>query len=395
MFRRLCGRLGMWYRPWWSIPMIIGVFLVFEGPYLWLVYWKQAPAVDGRELLRMRDTETFVAMYLYGAYRFASFHPLYWVNYGRWLARTPWRFPKPLPLGPVHLDFRDVFVIGAAMLALHDPFYSVAYVPILFLLGYLLTLTTSLRITGTLDYAYLVAFGLGFVALFWHTPWLALGVAAAIYALGILGLRKSLRGFPWDKPYLLNERAETKPSMQNAILMSDQTTQSWLGWPHGVLQPKKPAGGISLTDGTLLSLLFGWWLYAAFANFPGPDGMMFLEAISTAVLVGGPMVRFYNYFKNHRAPISLWGRIFTLRWIVPSFDKAWVAPILALIVPTVFVGIQLRHQLLPFSQTVTLCTAIVCSLILVLNAGPTLEAWDATGANRIVPVFPRQTHDEL
>ncbi|KPK76937.1 MAG: hypothetical protein AMJ79_05030, partial [Phycisphaerae bacterium SM23_30] len=62
---------------------------------------------------------------VYGFFRVRSFHPIFNHGYLQWLALSPWRFGKPLPLGPVHLVWVDLAVVGTLTLLMYsvDVFY--------------------------------------------------------------------------------------------------------------------------------------------------------------------------------------------------------------------------------------------------------------------------------
>ncbi len=395
MFRRFIGRLGAIFRPWWFLPLMAAQCFVIGAGYVWVVYWKRRPPnhPNALELLSFRDLFIAIDMLMYGALRVTAFHPLFWAGYGRWLARTPWRPPKPLPLGPVHLDLRDAAIVGLAMLATHGVTYPVAYVPLLFFLCYLAMLCISMQMTAVHESAYLLAFGLGLVVrLFFTEPMLALGVAVALYPIAVLGLRKSLDGFPWSKAYLLNERAAQSIWKTRIEFPSLAKIQGNLGWPHSVLQPRGAAGGVRFGDGALISLLAAWWLYALFWE---PECADVLAVLAFLIILSAAMFRFSRYFNNYRPPINIFGRIFTLRWIIPRYDKMFVAPALTLVVPYLILRLQRSTFALPLSSTATDCLTAGVALFLALNLGPAFEAWDATGGHRIVPTFKRQTHEEL
>src|SRR5262245_27308419 len=47
----------------------------------------------------------------YAVWRAIAYHPLFRPSYRTWLAGTPWKIPKPLPLGPIHLVPQDVLLV--------------------------------------------------------------------------------------------------------------------------------------------------------------------------------------------------------------------------------------------------------------------------------------------
>jgi hypothetical protein len=48
---------------------------------------------------------------LYAAFRAIYFHPVENRRYGNWLADSPWKYPQPLPLGPLQLVWQDALLI--------------------------------------------------------------------------------------------------------------------------------------------------------------------------------------------------------------------------------------------------------------------------------------------
>ena len=61
-----------------------------------------------------------IAAALYGIGRLGYYHPRRREAYRLWLEQTPWTSRQPLPLGPAHLGWRDLFaMIALAGGALH------------------------------------------------------------------------------------------------------------------------------------------------------------------------------------------------------------------------------------------------------------------------------------
>jgi hypothetical protein len=397
MIRRLLGRLAMLYRPWWMLPAMIVGYLMIEAPYVWLIWYEGVPIAQAGELARTRDGLLFMAALFYGGYRVLSYHPLYWTEYGRWLARTPWRAPKPLPLGPLHIALRDVALVAAMMLLMHNPYFNVIYVPFCFLLGYLALLCASYWQTGTMAQGYVIAFGLGLALRLVRLPWIGLGVLAALYPVAILATRQSLNGFPWSKTSLLVLERSRRVRHQSVRIVS--FPQILLGWPFGVIQPSGEIPGIRHRDGVLVSLLIGWWAYCISSlNQSVEEGLKVLLFIAPILTIGTAIGRLAIYCLNHRPPINILGRLLTLRWIIPSYDKVFVAPlgVITLSALTTWLGKQ-GSALLTFAidPRIVISVAIAVTFLVALNVGPSLRSWRLTGNHRIVPQFSRQTSVEL
>jgi hypothetical protein len=370
--------LRTWVRPAWFLLLMAATYLAFEAPYVWMVWWKQIPL--GAAQLRPRDGVMLLMCGIFGVLRATSLHPLVWSPYGRWLASTPWQMPKPLPLGPIHLAPRDGVVLVVVMLLLHDANVSLLRVPLVFLFTYLVALAATFAATDCKAFAYAVVFGLGLVVRFWFDPITSLWLAALVYALGYVGLRRSLAGFPWAKPWLTSV---AEPDFSSAALEKRMIDlQVKVGWPFDFIRPRQSPSGISTVDGVALSLLLGWWLYCVLANPMPPaerEGIFRFVAIAA---FGGIAVRLVRYTQNYRSPIGLWGRMFTLRWIVPGYDKVFVTPIAA----AVLFALTFR---LPnaWAPGIHISGAFLVAMIaMVLLVGrPSLDEWRHTGSHRIVP----------
>jgi hypothetical protein len=166
-----------------------------------------------------------------------------------------------------------------------------------------------------------------------------------------------------------------------------------LGWPYDLLGPKLTTTGIGLGDGTAISLLLGWWFYATIAmalSYPAPhDSPEAVFSFFTLYLLGPiAFARLYRYCGNHWWPISLWGRLWTGRWIIPGYDYVFVSPLLA--VTTYILGVIycVRHPAAtPASIGITVGVAMWCLLCI----GPNLTHWRLTGRHRIsFGIFDKQ-----
>jgi hypothetical protein len=377
MIRLPSNPIRTWVRPAWFLPLMLAGYVATEAPYVWLVLWKQVAL--GPEILRPRDAFLLIWCAAFGALRALSLHPLAWPPYGQWLARTPWQLPKPLPLGPLHLTPRDGVLLGLVMLSMHDAHVSLLRVPLIFLFVYLVALCWTLAFTGCKAYAYAIAFGLGLAGRFWFDPITSLALAVLVYGLGHVGRRQSLRGFPWSKPWLTS--SAEPPLSGTAIEKRLLQMQVKLGWPFDYM-PRQASAGISVLDGTLVSLLAGWWLYCVLGNPIGPEARHFIFGLVTFGAFAAIGIRLHLYCQNYRSPINFWGRLLTLRWIVPGYDKVFVTPIAAVILCTLSFG--LPGAWLPDIQTSGPCVVSLIAFVLLVG-GPTLEEWRHTGRHRIVP----------
>jgi hypothetical protein len=321
---------------------------------------------------------TLLLIFVFGVLRASSLHPLVWTSYGSWLERTPWRMPKPLPLGALHLTPRDGILLALVALAMHDATVSRLLVPLLFLIGYYLASCCLLLATGEKGFCYALLFGLGLVARLWSELPEAVAVAALCYPLAVWGLRYSLARFPWSSPLLRRAFDLIRNAgLQNTGDKIAPTPQ--LGWPFDIIRPRQPPSGISYLDGTIVSLLVGWTLYGVASN---RDALEFSLGLGGLVVMMITFGRVGLYCQSYRPPISLWGRIWTGRWIIPGYDKVLIPSIAVLVIAVVTVRLLERRVLEP--QIVD-PVAIALALFVLLNSGPSLEDWRHTGSHRIVP----------
>lgn len=361
--------------PRWAIGIALVLYLIPEAWYFWWQWWVGLPGA-GEELLRFRDALAGAICAGYGAFRVLAFHPALRPAYRRWLELAPWTSRKPLPLGPIHLVAQDIVVLAIVLLLLHDSQTRFVFVPAAFLGSYLVVLCLSLMLTDVWKVGYVLAFGLGLVVRLGNLPAVSLCLLAALYAVAYFGLRRSLALFPWQAPEWWEKLlAGFKPNQMEA-------PKSGLGWPYDHLSFNLPDRLIPRKDAVLLSLLPGWYLYAVVALIPDyndPSPILALAFLGGSVMcvVG----RIANYCAIHWPPISLWGRIWTFRWIIPGYDQVLLAPLCVLLV----VVASVMTCILGAPPGIVIPLALSLELLITLNMGPTVKRWRLTGNHRIAP----------
>lgn len=319
----------------------------------------------------------------YGIFRAVAFHPVLRPDYRRWMQSTPWTPRHALPLGPVHLVWQDLLVMALVeLLAMRYPGFHPLRYPLVFLIPYLFALLAVLPATGQVPAAYAIGFGLGGVLLILPNLQLAAGIVMVLYGIAYLAIRRSLKKFPWDTAKI--EQA-IKPGFSQ-----DAMRQGQLGWPFERLKPKWDQPCVSPLHGTLLSLLGGWW-FAVLGTLLGSDQEL---SPFTPLAVGlCVMARIFAYCQGHWPPIGLWGRIFTLRWIIPAYDQVFAAPILT--IGSAVATYELGERFHWSSRGVD-ATAVFLALWITLNLGPTLRSFTLTGSFRLTPAFRnRQEYVEV
>ena len=97
-----------------------------------------------------------------------------------------------------------------------------------------------------------------------------------------------------------------------------------------------------------------------------------------------PISRLAIYVDGYYSPISLWGRIWTGRWIIPGYDRVFIAPLVIIAVgPLSVYCLQAVGLPLDVAATVGIGTMTLAALIL----PPRLRSWRLTGQHRIVPAI--------
>jgi hypothetical protein len=354
------------------IAMVV-LFVCFEA----FIRYLESLGIPIGSRLRLRPASAllFLAAATYGIARVTSFHPAFQTAYRTWLESTPWNNRKPLPLGPVELVFQDALVLGPLILlsaALPQP-HAMSLLAA-FLLCHLGAIIVCLWLTHIRVIGYLSAFGLGFAVKLWHQPIECVAMAALVYLVAYEGLVQSLDRFPW---------APRRLSKLNADLTTAGQEREPCGWPHDrMLGEIVSAKGLSRIDAVVGCALASWWAYVLASFIPTErERTGFLLATSAFAYYLFPLIRLALYVQGYQAPISLWGRLCTLRWIIPGYDHVFVGPICALIAGPTVLG-SLRAAGCPLDACIVIGTGTTAAVALV--APPRLARWRLTGQHRIV-----------
>ncbi|MBI3466788.1 MAG: hypothetical protein HY000_27565 [Planctomycetes bacterium] len=365
--------------PAWLIAAFFVLYGIAEfGGLVVSLLTGTRPVPSGRPLSLGGIVILYGALVL-GFYRGVYFHPLFQPMYREWLEQTPWTSRHPLPLGPVHLVLQDLLVgVVLALLTLRHPKLQFYWAPLLFVGSYIMPVAWTFRPTGQFPFDYAIWFGLPLAVRMAMTPWAAAAVLLVLYLVTLWGFRSALADFPWSLP-------EEFRALFDQEKLRERQRQRMLGWPFNRLQPGVKTNWLSRREGVLVSLLLGWFVYVLFALLPQDirteAELRVWLALSSAGIAGSlVLARLLTYCWGYVPPISLWGRIRTLRWIIPGYDRVLVAPICAALVAAV--GVEACNLFDPV--WVAPLTVTVCSLI-ALTMGPSLERWRMTGAHRIVP----------
>lgn len=379
------------YPPSWAVGFVLAFYVLFELPF-WLAKGCGISVDDLGAFLRSRDGFMLMAASGYAVFRVGMFHPLFRDGYRRWLEQTPWTADKPLPLGPVYIVVQDVLMLVFMRLLLHDCHLVETALPQAFLFSYLIVAAIALSGTGERSWAHVVVFGFGLAILAnWWSPLTSLGCLIGAYLAAAAGIRRSLRQFPWDTSIQQWGRiwrnvnvGNPTPKQRQENCGETEPHPASLGWPHNQLSAYTAPPPTSLADRIVISLLAGWLLFAVAAC---PDDSSDICHIATVMaLAFGTFAcalgRLSQYCVNHWPPISLWGRFWTLRWIIPGYDKVFVAPLLTLIVGWGGFAIAVNTTLrTPWYAP--MCGGIwALTLMITAVMGPSFQCWRLTASAR-------------
>ena len=105
-----------------------------------------------------------------------------------------------------------------------------------------------------------------------------------------------------------------------------------------------------------------------------PYGFIVIITVSCSIF------RVLIYIGGYLPPISLFGRLFTGRLIIPDYDKVFWAPLCTLFTG-IFLPVILNRIGVPRYLCIEITIFAVLSLTLMLP--PKLETWKLTGSHRI------------
>jgi hypothetical protein len=114
-----------------------------------------------------------------------------------------------------------------------------------------------------------------------------------------------------------------------------------------------------------------------------------LRLLGCLAYVGATMacgLRMLVFWINHRPPISVLGRLATFRWVIPSYDRAFAAPLAGMLVLWGFADLVLLRRGPPSLAGVSLL--LTAALLVAFLPGPSLRTWALTSECRIVAQKP-------
>ncbi len=333
---------------------------------------------------------------LFGLYRAFAFNPLFHPDYFKWLSTSCWTHEDPLPNGPMHLAWEDFVIVGVLTLT---HYLSATFVegikitparalllPLVFSLGYLGVNFSNFMLTNRP-----VAYGIIIpLLLSLYHPSIAVLAAGFVTSLMVCQIGISLLLRRLDLSLKSDIESPLKAIAPNIKLNQNLKIKLTgevpaLGWPHSVLSRKEDRVLIQFWEQTTLSAICAI-LSGLFIIVLDPDKFRSEEGALSAFLfvlsVFAIIIRLPIYMKAMLPPISFWGRIFTLRPLIPSYDIIFLHPILVVLLNYVFVKSFASFSYFLPEHIVFAIFVFVLSLM-TLNCPPRLNRWMLTAKGRL------------
>jgi hypothetical protein len=357
----------------WSV---IVFFVALGAAYVIADISSRLGATDAREGFEtFRTLLVWSTTIAYALFRALYFNPVENRAYGGWLKVLPWRYPDPLPLGPLTLVWQDVVIVAVLTALFPSGLFSRLSVANVFIVTYSLSLTYSHWRVGINCVIFVNAMLFGAFVLAIRSSMAQFTVALMMCAVAHAGTWQMLRAFPftnelWEWLKLVPERNDRQASQ---------------GWPVPPRRQTRWRWSVTHLQAAGLALAVGW-LQAClvFHIRQVPESVRFFEATYTWVALTFVLGRFWVYFWGYAPPMSILGRIATLRLIIPGYDSAILPPLATAIVAFILPKTLTAFGLQPII-VFPLSTSIVAWLALALP--PRRDDWQFTGHHRIAYRF--------
>ena len=355
------------------------VYILTYSANIWLAPFDEPVPV---EIVNVRLAIVLFTTVLYAVHRIINFCPLFRSGYGQWLTLSPWTFEKPLPMGPVHLTWVDSFVIGSlTSLVYFDGILNPTWPAIAFLSVQTVLLAISTLLieeSKPFSYVFVGIILLPFTVFPFRNHLIALLVLVILYTMTYASYRMILKNFPWNTSFWKSDPIKKlrKQAIENRVI----------GFPHRIFNAKDSLPSLSFTEAIICSLLITWYLHIIrwLINEPYDLTLFFMAAI---------LLSFFRLLAYvcpcYGPPISLWGRICKFRFIIPGYDKIFLAPI-CIIAASIILPCSLAT--IGIGKTWGIEISVFVLLLLAFSFPPSLKKWRLTGKYRMV--FSRNFRQE-
>lgn len=398
------------------IPKSILPFAAIVAVYLAIaeIVWPESVGVSFSFLLLL-----FAILMGHALHRARGYHPAFSVEYTQWLKLTPWHPGKALPFGPVELVWQDVIPIVAIwLLTCVSMWFRFPDVAGRFPFGIFAAGTFGLIVTAILFLYCFLAAGLlcdigrpgasfailalmGAPLLIFNMVWWVV-VLAAMTAIASVSMRRSIRDFPWDNSWLMLKRRYPVRNVLDKYLIDPQRREEKLSPLQMYLAPKLEMITMSRRTRVLFGLTIGWWVFVLVwrvllikKQYLDPAGIEFERLAPIIFLAAMGLLfgicfivfgRILHYHIYTAAPMSNWGRLLTLRWIIWRHDSPFLI-MLALALISISLPLAVLFARIPLAPGMAISSA-AAFLILTL-VGRSLRSWRLTGAHRAPKTMSR------
>ncbi len=351
----------------WIVIAVIFYLLTYSLDLLIFGILKVEPNEDTLVLSRLRIGILGVYAGLYGLYRVIFYHPSYSRKYRFWLNLSPWDYRKRLPLGPIHLVETDVLFLSILTMLAYVNVPELVIAPLIaFLCAYVLMLWIALN-ENQGHTALAVLFLASFTYYPFRNPIVSVFVLLGLYGLCYWSTAVSLENFPWNtKWWQLDPVNELRK--QSKILISRSWPFRYIIY-HNQLE-------LSVTKAFLISFIITWYVHV----IKWPAGGLYEWWLLMKLVFYLVLFRTLVYVSMCLPPISLLGRLFTFRLIIPRYDKVLIMPICVILA-----GIATPQILRLINLPGIYCFELTLFVVLFLTMAlpPKYKEWQLTAPGRL------------
>lgn len=372
---------------WWCVVSppgwVVGLAFLFYLPFAGLsVFFFVADAQrEFNQFGQLCAALVLVMTASYAIFRGVAFHPAMQHDYLAWLALTPWRDPKPLPMGPVQIVAQDFAWLAVLELLLLDRSLALRLcIPVVFFFVLATVWAGWIWILDSRTAAYEIGYALA--AAIWCASWSWWVAAVALTATSLWALRRfrqSLAAFPWEAYRTQQlQRRQAKLLMQRVPGYTGRVN-SW-GWTYDLLSPQRTERW-PVQDRLLLSILLGWTCLAVVSHAPIQEAIPVISMLAVMGTGGFAVWTVFRYVKGHAPPISVLGRLVTGRLLMRSYDVALLPVVYWLL--CLAVGVFFASPIVACPGWCVLPLMLTLCLVLINVACPDLDKWRLTSASRL------------
>ncbi len=393
-----------WYRRVLPVPgLTLGAIVLFlcteAGAMLFDFHFRRADQIFA-DHNPFGGSLCLMAAAVYAAFRVFYFHPLWRPQYRRWLNASPWTIREPLPEGPVMFSIQDLIPLALLTLgSLRIPRSEWYFVLLLFLGVWTLFSTITFAVVGPRWLAYGIVFAFGGVTrfLFPHPGIAVIFIGAIVIAVQVGHYLCIDRFHEWDLSWGDKFGFDAIISSDTESLLELQQKHMH-GWPHDQMAPNLERHRLLLAPitGALLALLISWHVdgFLRMVSFHAWRPIPFSALAPLICMLGfaASILRAVIYVSGHAPPIGFFGRLATVRLIIPGYDYIFIPSITVMILSA---GGSVVLQQLHTPPILSAAGLLFLVIFLITTMPPDLVAFHLTGNHRINPDMKQRTSQFL